>query len=103
MTTIEPAVRISIGCEDDVAVLTVAGHLDVDTAPTLRDGLAALDPMRSNVVVDLTDVHFVDSAGVNVLAWATCRFAEHGRRLVVRGTSARTAEILTMGGLFDHA
>jgi anti-anti-sigma factor len=99
VSTLERGIHTSIGCEGDDVVLTVSGSVDLDSAPALRAGLAALDDMRSNVVVDLTDVHFVDSAGINLLAWARNRFAEQGRGLVLRGVRSRTAEVLALGGL----
>lgn len=102
MTTIESALRTSIAHEAARVVLAVSGPVDVETAPLLRAALATLDPVRSNVVVDLTEVDFVDSAGINVLAWARTRFAEQGRRLVLRGVRSRTGAVMALGGLFEQ-
>ena len=54
--------------QDDVSVVTVAGEIDVYTAPQLR---AVLDEeiggRHARLVVDLDEVSFLDSTGLGVL------------------------------------
>jgi anti-sigma B factor antagonist len=52
--------------EGDVAVIVVAGDVDVATAPELRAALRSLPP-GSQVVVDLCETRFMDSSGLAVL------------------------------------
>lgn len=48
----------------DRTVVHVAGEIDVYTAPALREELAGLvDAGKTDLVVDLTDVSFMDSTG----------------------------------------
>ena len=55
----------------DRTVVHVAGEIDVYTAPTLREELAGLvDAEKTDIVVDLTDVSFMDSTGLGVLVGA---------------------------------
>ncbi|GAA3505040.1 STAS domain-containing protein [Streptomyces prasinosporus] len=49
---------------DGTSVLTVVGEVDQSNAGELA---AALDDARGPVVVDLTGVQYLDSAGLNVL------------------------------------
>ncbi|MFF7765257.1 STAS domain-containing protein [Streptomyces massasporeus] len=49
---------------DGTSVLTVVGEIDQSNADDLA---AALDDARAQVVVDLTGVGYLDSAGLNVL------------------------------------
>ncbi len=51
-----------------VDVLRVSGRVDHQTAPELEKALRAiLDSGRHNIVVDLTDVSYISSAGLKVL------------------------------------
>lgn len=49
-------------------VVDVTGEVDVYTAPALRERLTALvDSGRTDLVVDLTQVRFMDSTGLGLL------------------------------------
>ncbi|MFD9461802.1 STAS domain-containing protein [Streptomyces sp. NPDC060027] len=51
-----------------IALITVAGELDVETAPELRNRLA--DQIRGghrHLLLDLSAVPFMDSSGINAL------------------------------------
>lgn len=70
----------------DRTVVHVAGEIDVYTAPTLREELASLaDAGRTDLVVDLTEVSFMDSTGLGVLVGALKRVRTTGGdlRLVI--------------------
>jgi anti-sigma B factor antagonist len=62
----------------NAATLAVQGELDVYTAPDLDEVLRGLGDEVTQVVVDLTGVSFIDSAGVGLLT-------QHARRLTGRG------------------
>jgi len=52
----------------DRTVVEVRGEIDVYTAPVLREELTSLvDAQHTNLVVDLTQVSFMDSTGLGVL------------------------------------
>ena len=54
--------------DDDALVATVRGEIHVSTAPEFSRRLnAALDRGRTRVVLDLTEVRFIDSTGLSVL------------------------------------
>jgi anti-sigma B factor antagonist len=53
---------------DERTIVEVAGEIDVYTAPTLRERLTTLvDEGRTDLVVDLTQVRFMDSTGLGLL------------------------------------
>lgn len=55
----------------DRTVVEVTGEIDVYTAPALREELSRLvDGEHTNLVVDLTQVSFMDSTGLGVLVGA---------------------------------
>ena len=72
-------VSVSSRPSGDRTVVHVAGEIDVYTAPTLREELAGLvDDGKTDIVVDLTDVSFMDSTGLGVLVGALKRVRTTG-------------------------
>lgn len=61
----------------DVAIVSVAGEVDVYTAPKLKESLlAAASDGGARLVVDLRSVGFIDSSGLGVLVGALRRSRE---------------------------
>jgi anti-sigma B factor antagonist len=69
----------STQCAGAQAVVTARGELDVATSPALRDCLLGLigDGTRE-LIVDLTEVDFVDSTALGVLVGVFKRLRENG-------------------------
>ena len=78
---------------DGLPVVTVAGEIDMSNAGRFRDalGLAAAAVDGGSFVVDLTDVEYLDSAGVHVL------FAHASRIRLIAGPLLEP--VLTVSGL----
>lgn len=74
-----------------VAVLTVAGELDLSTLPQLRNALVRLVGDHPGVVVavDLDGVLSLDDTGIGVLLGAAGRARETGGDLAIVCTDAR--------------
>lgn len=107
---IEPGERVRIETEryGESWLVTVAGDIDLHSAPELRDRLAALgDPGVEQVVVDLSECEFLDSMGLGVLLGAKKRMAREGRELHIVVTSPdvrRIFEITMLDRVLDlHA
>ena len=65
---LERGLTVSIRSVNDVTVLAVRGELDVLTAPRLAEALdAGLAETPTAVIVDLSEVEFLASAGMAVL------------------------------------
>ncbi|MFF3907974.1 anti-sigma factor antagonist [Streptomyces sp. NPDC001848] len=53
---------------EDVALVTVKGYLDVDTATELHHHLAnQMHHGRQHLLLDLSEVPFMDSSGINII------------------------------------
>src|SRR5262245_38494770 len=82
------------------AVVTASGELDVATAPELRSYLHRLvDAGMTTVVVDLTDVGFLDSTTLGVLISAHKRLVETGGSVELVVPHARLLRIFQITGL----
>lgn len=85
---------------DDLPVVAVAGEVDVHSAPQLREGLIAeLQSATTAVVVDLTDVGFLDSTGLGALVAVRTAAGEKGAALPLVCTSDRIMKLFTITGL----
>ena len=68
--------------EGGVTVVTLDGELEVSEASVLRELLGGLIAgPQSRVLLDLTDVSFIDSSGIGVLVGAHRRAEAAGARL----------------------
>ncbi len=85
---------------DGVVVITVAGELDLYTAPRLKENLlVALEDDVLKVVVDMTGVHFIDSSALGVLIGGVKRLKPRGGRLVLVSVDENVNWILQITGL----
>ncbi len=82
-----------------VPVVGVSGEVDVYAAPALREGLTELLNSGRSVVVDLTDVGFLDSTGLGALVAARTTASENGATLPLVCTHQRILKLFTITGL----
>jgi anti-anti-sigma factor len=61
------AFSIQTSTRGDVLVLSIAGEVDLTTAPELARAIRLVPESTSRVVVDLSAVTFIDSSGLNAL------------------------------------
>src|SRR5580693_573640 len=88
---VPPAFAIVVRLDRASTAVVLRGDVDVFARPALSEALSRVIATRGgDVVVDLTAVRFLDSAGVRVLEVARERLSGQGRTLTVRSPS-RTA------------
>lgn len=82
----------------DVAILSVSGDVDALTAPELTQAIAGvLDKTPAAVIVDLSDVAFLASAGMSVLVEAKELVGPTSKLLVVADGPATSRPIKLVG------
>ena len=84
----------------DRYLITVSGEVDLATSPELDIAIiAAIDAGTASVVIDLSDVSFMDSSGLGVIVRALkrCREAENDLDLVI--TNERVLKVFGITGL----
>jgi anti-sigma B factor antagonist len=93
--------RVSSRSQGDHIVLSLAGEIDLYTAPRLQSELAAVltgsGPVQ--IVVDMSGVDFCDSTGMNVLLAAHRHAREGGGDLSLAAPRVAVRKILQVTGL----
>jgi anti-sigma B factor antagonist len=85
---------------DGYPVLAVRGEVDVYSASALKDSLSDLLATEAKaVVVDLTEVGFLDSTGLGALVAARTTASESGSRLPVVCDRERILKLFRITGL----
>ena len=96
----EPPVR---GIEElnGVVVVRLGGELDLYNADDVRTALTeAIAGGAARIVVDMTDVEFVDSTALGVLIEARSKLGQDG--LLLAAPQAETRRTLQVSGLDRH-
>lgn len=78
------------------SVLHVRGELDLSSAPSLRARLGRLLDRGRAVIVDCSELQYLDMAGVHVLEDCHQGAAQRGQRLVLVGSVPLVHRILTI-------
>ena len=90
---------------DGVAVVVARGELDIHGAPRLsRELTGAGEGAEDGVILDLSEVAFLDSAILGVMLGAARRLEHRGRRLVIVADDPyirRVIEVTGLHRLFD--
>lgn len=90
---------IEIRRERDHAIVAAAGDIDIATVAELRERLFELADSGQSIVVDLSQVSFVDSTGLGALVGAAKRAAAHGVTLHVVGARPQIRQLFRITGL----
>ena len=94
------ALSITFGHEGQGLLVKVAGEVDVSNASELRDAIdAKLPEVEGELVVDISDVPYIDSTGIGVLVGAAHRVSEAGASLVVARPQRNVARVLGLLGV----
>jgi anti-sigma B factor antagonist len=96
--------RIDTTSTPDTTVLTAAGEIDIDTVDLLRTAVAEslqAGTVTRNLVVDLNQVSYIDSAGLGVLVGTYKRVTAAAGAFTVRCCEPRVLRLFSITGLTD--
>jgi anti-sigma B factor antagonist len=102
------ALVIDFGLVDEAVdatthVVSLRGEIDAMTAPKLGSRLFGLaDEGKRGVVVDLSEVTFMDSTGIGVLLNALRHFTVRHTRMVLVCPTPRVMRPFEIAGLLGH-
>jgi anti-anti-sigma factor len=89
---------LAVSESEQGTVIAVAGDVDIATAPELRDALVSAS---GDVTVDLADVSFMDSSGLNALIAGRKHATAIGHRFVVRHEPELVERAMKVTGVYE--
>jgi anti-sigma B factor antagonist len=93
--------QLEMHMNGDVNVIALVGSLDSTTAPGLREYLDQLVPGHCPILLDLSRMSCLSSAGLRVLL-VICRQAErNGARLTLAGVPAEVRAVMAATGFLE--
>ncbi len=93
--------EISEARQDDVVVLKPVGRINNDTSSAFQTRLlACLGPTAGSVLVDLSGVEYISSAGLRALMMGSKESQKTGGRLAVAGLTPVVKEIFEISRFF---
>jgi anti-sigma B factor antagonist len=90
---------ITAGRGNGALTFAVRGEIDLASVPRLVAELRRAEAAEAKlVVIDLADVEFIDSSGLQALLKARERLSRHGLRLSLSRPSAQVRQLLELTG-----
>lgn len=88
--------------EGTVTVIVVRGRLDGVTAPTLGERLTStLDASSPRLLLEMSQLEYISSAGFRVLLIAAKRAREHDGQIALAGIAGHVRQLFEIGGFLD--
>jgi anti-anti-sigma factor len=84
---------------DGERVIRLHGELDIDTVPDLERALLRSRPAQQRVVLDLSELEFMDSTGLRVLLRARAAAEEGHWEIVMRNVPSNIQRLFDMTGV----
>jgi anti-anti-sigma factor len=93
--------NVTIAADDGVVVASLSGEIDLSNAAEITDALLGGVPNEAlGLVIDLSEVSYIDSAGVRMLAELDHRLGWRAQALrVVAPVKSRSRRVLEIAGL----
>lgn len=95
--------QVSLSQRNEIIILSVAGRVDALTAKQLADALQAQSSQSHHLVVDLSAVQYLGSAGVHALLSALREHRARGGDLRVSGAQKSVQQVLELSGFASVA
>src|SRR3712207_6057302 len=87
--------------EGDAAIVTPSGELDLASAPELEQVLRGLEPPLARLVLDLSELTYIDSTGLKIVMYAQRRGGQEGYKLVLVPGPVSVHGVFQVTGIAD--
>lgn len=86
---------------DGVTIATLFGELDSRTAPVVQDQLLALPGSQARVLLEMSGVNYISSAGLRALLMLYRRMANSDGQVALVGLTESIRDVMTVTGFLD--
>lgn len=87
---------VTVTVENDVAIITMDGHLDALSAPHAKEAFREYGAGAYHAVVDLAKVSFIDSSGLASLISGLKTFRAQGKQFRLAAVQPNVRQVLTL-------
>jgi anti-anti-sigma factor len=95
--------RVQVRSEDRATIVAVKGELDLASSPALEQELERVNRSDTEVVIlDLSELEFMDSTGLSVVVRANQRAQDSGKRFGVLKGSPQVQRLLSLTGVDER-
>jgi anti-sigma B factor antagonist len=88
--------------DNGTVVVKASGELDLSSAPEFEDRIRTALAGSNDLVLDLSELEFIDSTGVHVVMRAFKTTQEHGSGFVITGAAGEVLRAFELVGLVDR-
>jgi len=90
--------EIKQNLNNSVLELIVSGKIDTPTSPELEKAVLANADSLTDLIIDMSEVNYISSAGIRVILLTAKKFAS-GKRFVIRKPSEFVMQVFDATGI----
>lgn len=92
---------INVRTQNDIHIICVEGNIDSKTAPELQQKIVEATHDANKIIIDMSKVEFVSSAGLRVLLMVYRQIKTNNGIVVLVGVSEEIKEVMSMTGFIN--
>jgi anti-sigma B factor antagonist len=94
--------HIDISTRGEVSVAALAGAIDGKTAPEVQDRLMPLIADNTKIVIDMSKVSFLSSAGLRILLLLYRQASSRNGKIALAGLPDPIQDVMSMTGFLNY-
>lgn len=95
------AIEIDIKTVEEIQVVEITGDIDANTAPTVSEKVLPLATPGSKILMDMTGVPYMSSAGLRALLSLYRQTVSKDGKVVLVGLSEELQDTMSVTGFLD--
>jgi len=95
---------VEVTVEDSLIIASLTGEVDISNAPSVEEAIASAIPNHASaIILDLTELEYIDSAGISLIYRLREKLQVRGQDLkLVIPANSPAADALRLAGVAPH-